>query len=128
MFPVVYFDQRLGAAHSKRWSKSYKSLFLEEKAHFLGIKQSTSVLVQIKKNLFFAQICCKFLAFLRFFAAKTLKMSISTSVWSAQHPNAGRSIQHMANELIGVKTQKLHSPVVYFDQRLGAAHSKQWSK
>ena len=21
LFPVVYFDQRLGAAHSKRWSK-----------------------------------------------------------------------------------------------------------
>ena len=23
LFFVVYFDQRLGAAHSKRWSKSY---------------------------------------------------------------------------------------------------------
>ena len=27
------------------------------------------------------------------FAAKTLKMPISTSVWSAHHPNAGRNIQ-----------------------------------
>ena len=41
-----------------------KNLFLEEKAHFLGVEQSTSVLVQTKKKLFFAKICCKFLAFL----------------------------------------------------------------
>ena len=25
---------------------------------------------------------------------KTLKMKISTSVWGAQHPNAGQNIQH----------------------------------
>ena len=36
------------------------------------------------------QISC----FFRFFAAKTLKMVISTSVWSAWHPNAGQNIQH----------------------------------
>ena len=46
------------------------------------------------KNLFFAKICCKFLAFFRFFAAKMLKMNIWTSVRSAQHLNAGRNIQH----------------------------------
>ena len=28
---VVYFDQRLGAAHSKRWSKSSFSAFLLQK-------------------------------------------------------------------------------------------------
>ena len=28
-----------------------------------------------------------------FFAEKTLKMTISTSVWSVQHPNASRNIQ-----------------------------------
>ena len=27
---VVYFDQRLGAAHSKRWSKSSFSAFLQQ--------------------------------------------------------------------------------------------------
>ena len=27
--------------------------------------------------------------------AKTLKKTILTSVWSAQHPNAGRNIQHL---------------------------------
>ena len=46
-----------------------KTAFLEKKTNFLGIKQSTSVLVQIQKNLFFAEICCNF--FLRFFAAKS---------------------------------------------------------
>ena len=45
--------------------------------------------------MFFAKICCKFLAFFSFFAEKTLKMTISTSVWSAQHPNAGRNIQQL---------------------------------
>ena len=38
---------------------------------------------------------CKFVAFLRLFEQKTLKMTISTSVWSAQHPNNGLNIQHM---------------------------------
>ena len=45
--------------------------------------------------MFFATIRFKFLAFLSFFAAKTLKMNISTSVWSAQHPHAGWNIQHL---------------------------------
>ena len=60
----------------------------------MGIKQSTSILVQTKKKQFFDKICCKFLAFFEFFAQKTLKMAISTSVWSGQHPKAGRNIQH----------------------------------
>ena len=46
----------------------------------------------LKKRVF-AKFCCKFLAFLRFFAQKMLKMTISTSVWSAQHPNAGQNLQ-----------------------------------
>ena len=41
------------------------------------------------------QISC----FFRFFAKKTLKMAISTSVWSAQHPNAGRNIQQLVLSL-----------------------------
>ena len=39
---------------------------LEKKAHFLGIKQSISILVQTLKNMFSAKICCKFLAFFSF--------------------------------------------------------------
>ena len=43
-----------------------KYVFQRKKLIFGGIKQSTRVLVQIQKNLFFAKICCKFLAFLCF--------------------------------------------------------------
>ena len=45
--------------------------------------------------MFFAKFCCTFLAFVGFLAQKTLKMTKSTSIWSAQHPNAGRNIQHL---------------------------------
>ena len=67
----------------------------------------------LKNVFFFAKICFKFLAFLKCFAQKVfctksvlhkkcfaqkvLKMTISTSVWSAQHPNAGRNIQQLTN-------------------------------
>ena len=55
--------------------------------------------MQNKKKLFLAEICCKFLAFFWVFAAKMLKMTISTSVWSAQHPNAGRNIQQLKSNV-----------------------------
>ena len=32
--------------------------------------------------------------FISFFAQKTLKMTILTSVWGVQHPNADQNIQH----------------------------------
>ena len=70
-----------------------KTMFLEKKAQFFGSKtvdqRFGANLMQTLKNLFFAKICNKFLAFFRFFAAKTLKMTLSTSIWSEQHPNAG---------------------------------------
>ena len=109
---VVYFNQRLGAAHNSHFQcflfkKATKScdlqlfigenVFLEKKAIFLGIKQSTSALVQtLKKRGFYKnllQISCFFFSF---FAEKTLKMTISTSIWGAQHLNAGLNIQHLA--------------------------------
>ena len=34
------------------------------------------------------------------FPEKMLKMTISTSGWSAQHPNAGQNIQHLFGPLI----------------------------
>ena len=74
-----------------------KSKFLEKKAHFFGSKTVDQHSGAIKKTRFllkFAANLLKFLAFFRFFAAKTLKITISTSVWRAQHPNAGRNIQH----------------------------------
>ena len=44
----------------------WKRVFKRENLFYLGIKHSTSVLVQIKKkkNNFFAEFCCKFLTFL----------------------------------------------------------------
>ena len=46
----------------------------------------------------FEEICCKFLAFLKKKRVKTLKMTISTSVWSAQHLNAGQNIQQRTKQ------------------------------
>ena len=46
------------------------------------------------KNLFFCMILNQISVFFSF-SAKTLKMTISTSVWGVQHPNAGRNIQHL---------------------------------
>ena len=57
---------------------------------FLRIKHSTNVLVQTKKKNFFLQnIASNFLFFFlfSFMALKMLKIEISTSVWSVQHPN-----------------------------------------
>ena len=46
----------------------------------------------------FDKFCCKFVAFLHFFSFstwKTLEIKILTSVWNAQHPNAGRNTQQV---------------------------------
>ena len=52
------------------------------------LKPSTSVLVlNLTSNLLYMH-------FFSFLAQKMLKMTISTSVWGAQHPSAGRNIQH----------------------------------
>ena len=37
---------------------------------------------------------CYFFAFFMLFSPKTLKIIIMTSIWGAQHPKAGRNIQH----------------------------------
>ena len=66
-----------------------------KKAHFFGNKIVDQCSGANLKKPVFAKICCKFLAFLGFFAQKMLKMVISTSAWSAKHPNAGRNIQHL---------------------------------
>ena len=70
--------------------------FLRILLFFLGIKQSTSVWVLTQKTSFLAKFYSKFATFLHFFSfleQKTLKMTISTSVWGEQHPNAGQNIQ-----------------------------------
>ena len=53
----------------------------------------------LKKRLF-ENFAANYMFFL-LFSTKTLKMTISTSVWSAQHPNAGRNIQQTLIRNIG---------------------------
>ena len=73
-----------------------KNMFLEKKAQFfLRIKQSTSVLVQTQKTCFLQNFAANFVLSFRFLTQKMLKMTISTSVWSAHHPNAGQNIQQL---------------------------------
>ena len=90
------FEQCLTQNHCDLQHFIGKNVFLEKKKLiFWGIKQSTSVWVTTQKNLFLAKMCRKFLAFLIFFAEKMLKLTILTSFWGAQHPNAGQNIQHL---------------------------------
>ena len=49
---------------------------------------------QHKKTCFFYKILLQISCFFCFLPLKTLKITISTSVWSAQHLNAGQNIQH----------------------------------
>ena len=65
---------------------------LGEKIIFWGIRQSTSVLVHTQKNHFFAWFCNKILLFWSILAQKML------SIWSVQHPNAGRNIQQIRDQ------------------------------
>ena len=86
--------------------KSY-SFHIVNKKHGYTKKRVTSLFIMvsrkevllrrtnIKKKLFSAKICCKFLTFFKKKQVKRLKMVISTSVRSAQHPNAGRNIQQI---------------------------------
>ena len=87
---VVYYDQHLGAGHSKRWLKqSFTAFFMaksckkakeskkfaakfQKKLVFLGIKHSTSVQVLTQNPLFcsiFLKICY-FFAFFQLFRTK----------------------------------------------------------
>ena len=113
MWLVVYFDQRFAANFSKKevflslhqnvgwlfYSQKMrhfkgKNVFLEKKAHFFGNKTVSQLLgANSKKHVFLQKFAANFLLFLSFFAEKMLRMTISTSVWTAQHPNAGRNIQ-----------------------------------
>ena len=67
--------------------------------HFFGNKTVEQRFGAILKMHVFwkilMQISCFFLAVC--LAQKTLKMTISASVWSAQHPNAGQNIQQISS-------------------------------
>ena len=63
----------------------------------MGIKHLTSILVQSKKNCFLQNFAANifFFAFFKLLSKKMLKLTISTIVWCALHPNAGRNIQQI---------------------------------
>ena len=69
----------------ERWST-----VLFPKMSFFSLKTS-----KLKKQCFLQNVAAIFLLFLAFSAQKMLKMTISTSVLSAQHPNAGQNIQQL---------------------------------
>ena len=77
---------RLGAVHSKHWTN-----------FFFEIKPVTSVLVQILKTNFLLNFAANFFVFVCFFifSTKSIQIKILTSVWSAQHPNAGQNMQQL---------------------------------
>ena len=89
----------------ERWSRG-KTCF------YLGIKPSTSLWVQTQNTHFLLIFASIFLLFLPFykFLAKNVKKHISTSIWSAQHPNAGSNLLHTifpALGFLGVVNKKL---------------------
>ena len=82
----------------QRTAFSLKNLLLpiiKKKAKFFGnntVNQRFGA--NLKKMCFLQKFSCKF-PFFSFLSLKTLKMTISTSIWSAQHPNAGWNIQQV---------------------------------
>ena len=61
-----------------------------QSCHLKTFDQRSSA--KLKKHVF-CKILLQISCFFRFVAQKTLKMTILTSVWSEQHPNAGQNIQ-----------------------------------
>ena len=55
---------------------------------------------KLKKTPVFCWNLLQISCFFRFFAQKMLKMTISTILWNAQHPNAGQNIQHMQQQSV----------------------------
>ena len=109
--PVVYFDLRMCAAHSKCWAKTdFQCKFAVFTPYctwqrdfpydfFSGNKILDQPLVANSKEHIFPLILPKFFAFSSFsaFQSKNLETQIWTRVWSAQHPNAGQNIQHLSH-------------------------------
>ena len=112
---VVYFNQRLGAAHPKRglkqsfsgyfvlksWKKLKRNKFgakLSKKCFFLSLHQYAGRLFYSQdKELF----CTKFVTFLmvfQLFRTEMQKMTTLACIWGAQHPNAGQNIQQSLPE------------------------------
>ena len=101
---VVYFDQYLGAGHCKHWSKRafFLNIHLGYSFNFTVVYFCQILLVfKVARPTFWNKAIIysflpHFLSFLHQHLAKTskkYKKQISTSIWSAQYPNAGQNKQ-----------------------------------
>ena len=69
------------------------------------------------KNPFFAKFGAKFVTFLHFFSfltQKIMKMTIMTSVWDVQHPNASQNIQIWSLMKMQASNSDFTDDVVHF--------------
>ena len=102
---TLCFQEDIGSLLAVGWCKAIKklpkfvvfhTLWYLKTCLYLG-KQSFSLNKNLGQCLLQAQILFEFfllfVPFLRF-TCKKVKKHISTSVWSAQHPNNGQNIQH----------------------------------
>ena len=78
----------------KRWSTG-KNVFLEKKNIIFGNKTVDQRSGANLKKCVFAQICCKFLAFLKLFCSKNNKNNFLDQRLSEQHPNTGQNMQQI---------------------------------
>ena len=84
--------------------------------HFIWLTMLHTNVNWYTNKYFLLSFAANFLlfAFFSFLAQKMLKNHISTSVWSAQHPNTGRNIQYSGSICSGkrrVPTPCLLSPI-----------------
>ena len=77
------------------WNFLYWLLHVPTFVHCFGWISLDQPLGANSKKTFFCSILLQICNFFSFYTQKMLKMTILTSVRGAQHPNAGRNIQHL---------------------------------
>ena len=93
-----------------------KTCFLRKNPAFSGNKTLHQHFGANLKNPFFVknlQQISYFLHFFSFLAQTTLKMHISTSVWSAQHPNACQNIPHLCSRTF----HQMNSNIIWHEHK-----------
>ena len=83
--------------HFQRIKNVNLSLTIRKKAVFWELNLRPAFWCKLKSPAFWQDFGANFLLFMffNFWAQKTLKTHISTSVWHGQHPNAGQNIQQI---------------------------------
>ena len=106
---VVYFDQRMGAPHAVRWSKSFfwrQDNFFRQ-VLWLNVKKRQKITIKcVRKGGYFPPLLCMILCgipliFCLFCSASdgkscfSIRKSILTREWCAEHPFAGQNTQQI---------------------------------